>query len=190
MQHDNAPCWQGPRRLWVALGHPSTNPRIAALASTRARYRCVRQARSGRAAGQRSSASPSRSHQTTVPNTFPMPAVKAIASAPQNVTRAVPRRMFAPPARAPIAPRKARKARDAADTMATSAPAGDTKTMSRGMAAPTENDAADVSAACTGRAVVISEIPSSSRAWALRASFAINCWATCRATASSTPRLT
>ena len=52
-----------------------------------------------------------------------------------------------------------------------------------GIAAPKENDAAEVSAACTGRAVVISEIPSSSRAWALKASFAINCWATFRATA-------
>jgi transposase len=51
------------------------------------------------------------------------------------------------------------------------------------MAAPTENDAAEVSAACTGRAVVISEIPSSSCAWALKASFAINCWATWRASA-------
>ncbi len=36
--------------------------------------------------------------------------------------------------------------------MGTSAPAGDTTTMSKGIAAPTENDAADVSAACTGRA--------------------------------------
>ena len=43
------------------------------------------------------------------------------------------------------------------------------------MAAPTANVAADVSAACTGRAVVISEIPSSSRAWAAKASFAISC---------------
>jgi hypothetical protein len=37
-------------------------------------------------------------------------------------------------------------------------------TMSKGMAAPTENVAAEVNAACTGRAVVISETPSSSRA--------------------------
>jgi hypothetical protein len=36
---------------------------------------------------------------------------------PENITRAVPRRTFAPPALAPIAPRKARKPRDAADTM-------------------------------------------------------------------------
>jgi hypothetical protein len=59
--------------------------------------------------------------------------------------------------------------------MGTSAPAGDTTTMSTGIAAPTENDAAEVSAARTGRAVVVSEIPSSSRACALRASFAVSC---------------
>ena len=41
---------------------------------------------------------------------------------------------------------------------------GETTTISKGMAAPTENMMADVSAACTGRALVISEIPSSSRA--------------------------
>src|SRR5450759_1020085 len=119
--------------------------------------------------------------QITVPNNFPMPAVRAIAKAPQNVTRAVARRTLAPPTLAPIAPSKARKPKDAADTIGTSVPAGDTTTMSKGMAAPTENVAAEVSAACTGRAVVISEIPSSSRAWAVKASFAISCWATCRA---------
>src|ERR1700686_4654477 len=104
--------------------------------------------------------------QTTAPKSLPMPAVRAIAKAPQNVTRAVARRTFAPPVLAPIAPRRARKPKDAADTRGTSAPGGDTTTMSKGIAAPTENDAAEVSAACTGRAVVISEIPSSSRAWA------------------------
>jgi len=34
---------------------------------------------------------------TTVPNKAPMPAVIAIASAPQNVTRTIPIRMRAPP---------------------------------------------------------------------------------------------
>src|SRR5674476_54530 len=81
--------------------------------------------------------------QITVPKSFPMPAVSAIARAPQNVTRSVARRILAPPARAPIAPSTARKAKDAADTMGTSALAGDTTTMSNGMTAPTENDAAD-----------------------------------------------
>src|SRR5580704_9859785 len=85
--------------------------------------------------------------QTTVPKSLPMPAVRAIASAPQNVTRAVARRTFAPPVLAPIAPRRARKPNEAADSRGTSAPGGDTTTMSKGRAAPTENDAADVSAA-------------------------------------------
>jgi hypothetical protein len=57
---------------------------------------------------------------------------------------------------------KARKPNDVADTRRTSAPVGDTTI--KGMAAQTVNDAADVSAACTGCAVVISEIPNSSRA--------------------------
>ena len=64
----------------------------------------------------------------------------------QNVTRAVARRTFAPPALAPIAPRRARKPKDATDTTGTSALAGDMTTMSKGMAAPTENVAADVRA--------------------------------------------
>jgi cytochrome b561 len=93
-----------------------------------------------------------------------IPAVRAIAQAPQNVTRAVARRTFAPPALAPTAPRSARKPKDVADTIGTIAPMGDTTTISKGNAAPTENVKADVNAAWTGRAVVISEIPSSSRA--------------------------
>jgi hypothetical protein len=48
--------------------------------------------------------------------------------------------------------------------MGTNLLAGETSTINRGMAAPTANVAAEVSAAWTGRAVVISEIPSSSRA--------------------------
>ena len=36
--------------------------------------------------------------QTTVPKSLPIPAVRAIARAPKNVTRGVARRMFAPPA--------------------------------------------------------------------------------------------
>jgi len=42
--------------------------------------------------------------------------------------------------------------------------------MSKGM----ENDAADVIAACTGRAAVAAEIPSSSRAWTAKASFMVS----------------
>ena len=94
-----------------------------------------------------------------------MPAVMAMANAPQNVTRVVARMMFAPPAFAPTAPSRARKPRDAMDTTGPRIRGGDTTTMSNGMAAPMENVAADVRAACTGRAAVISEMPSSSRAW-------------------------
>ena len=90
--------------------------------------------------------------------------MRAFANAPQNVTRAVARRTFAPPAFAPIAPRSARKPKDAEDTIGIIAPIGDMTTISKGKAAPIENVKADVNAACTGRAVVISEIPSSSRA--------------------------
>ena len=82
----------------------------------------------------------------------------------QNATRVVARMMSAPPAFAPSAPSRARKPKDAMDTIGMSIVGGDTTTMSNGMAAPTENVVADVRAACTGRAVVISEMPSSSRA--------------------------
>src|ERR1017187_7864635 len=126
-------------------------------------------------------ANAARNLQTTVPNNLPIPAVRAIANAPQNVTRTVARRIFAPPTFAPIAPRRARKPKDAVNTIGTSAPVGDTTTISKGIAAPTVNDAAEASAACTGRAVVVFEIPSSSRAGAPKASFALSCWATCRA---------
>ena len=57
---------------------------------------------------------------------------------------------------------RARNPKEAADTIGTSALAGEMTTISNGMAAPTENITADVNAACTGRALVISEIPSSS----------------------------
>src|ERR1039458_10271888 len=97
-------------------------------------------------------------HQIIVPNSLPIPAVIPRAKAPQNVTRNVARRMFAPPAFAPTAPSRARKPRDAADTTGTSILMGATMTISNGIAAPTENITADVTAACTGRAVVISEI--------------------------------
>jgi hypothetical protein len=47
--------------------------------------------------------------QTIAPNNFPIPAVTPSANAPHNVTRRVARRIFAPPAFAPTAPRNARK---------------------------------------------------------------------------------
>ena len=53
-------------------------------------------------------------------------------------------------------------------------PAGDSSTTSSGIAAPDAKVAAEVSAACIGRATVISEMPSSSRACAPSASLAIS----------------
>ena len=84
-----------------------------------------------------------------------MPAVIPSANAPQNVIRMVARRIWAPPALAPTAPRNARKPSDAADVTGTRIVEGYTTTISNGMAAPTENVTADVRAACTGRAVVV-----------------------------------
>src|SRR6185436_10757120 len=99
-----------------------------------------------------------------LPKIAPMPAVRAMANAPQNVTRTVALRIFAPPALAPIAPNRARNAREAADTTGTSNLAGQIRTVRRGNKAPRVNIAADVKAATTGRAEVISEMPSSSLA--------------------------
>lgn len=54
--------------------------------------------------------------QTALPTRWPMPAVTAIAAAPQNATRAVARGMAAPPALAPSAPSTARKSSEAPET--------------------------------------------------------------------------
>jgi len=51
-----------------------------------------------------------------IPNSAPTPAVTAIASAPQNVTRIAPPATLAPPARAAIPPSSARKNKDVPDT--------------------------------------------------------------------------
>ena len=83
--------------------------------------------------------------QTTVPKIAPIPAVNAIASAPQKVTRSVALPTFAPPARAPIAPNRARKTSDPIETPATRAAGDMSKTIARGIAAPTATLNADVS---------------------------------------------
>lgn len=53
---------------------------------------------------------------TAVPNSAPTPAVTAIASAPQNVTRIAPAVMPAPPTLAATPPKSARKNKDVPDT--------------------------------------------------------------------------
>ena len=54
---------------------------------------------------------------TALPTRLPIPAVTAIASAPQKVTRVVARMTGAPPAFAPRAPSPARKTSEAPDTV-------------------------------------------------------------------------
>ena len=102
-----------------------------------------------------------------------MAAVKPIARAPQNTTRMVGLKTSAPPVFAPIIPSKARKANDPTETIGSSQVDGERRARMRGPAAPTENVAADASAACIGRAVLISETPSSSRACAPKTSLAV-----------------
>jgi len=55
-------------------------------------------------------------HPTVVPNNRPTAAVNAIASAPQNATRAEPFEAGAPPARAAIAPSAARHISETIET--------------------------------------------------------------------------
>ena len=103
-------------------------------------------------------------HHTGAPNSDPTPAVSAIASAPQNVTRNAAFMTGAPPAWAPNPPKSARNTIDVAMTTGISAARGVSSTVINGIAAPTANVPADANAACTGLAVVRSEIPNSSRA--------------------------
>jgi hypothetical protein len=118
------------------------------------------------------------SRQTTVPTMAPIPAVSAIASAPQKVTRIIGLKTSAPPVLAPSKPSRAKEANDPTETTGIIKLEGERSTRVSGAAAPAENVAADVRAACTGRPEVISEMPSSSRAWAPSASLAISCRAT------------
>ena len=71
-----------------------------------------------------------------------------------------------------------------------SAVAGDSIAMTSGSAAPRANVPAEDIAACTGRAPRVSEMPSSSRACAARASCSISCDATFVARSGCRPRST
>ena len=79
----------------------------------------------------------------TVPTSAPMLAVRAIASAPQKVTRIDARRTFAPPALAPTAPSKAKNSNDAIDTIGDNSDTGETTARSNGNAAPIAKVMAD-----------------------------------------------
>ena len=79
-----------------------------------------------------------------------MPAVIAIANAPQNATRKVALPTGAPPAFAPTAPRIAKNKSDATETPTIiGRPAGDNHAASKGIDAPVVKVAAEVIAACT-----------------------------------------
>ena len=79
-----------------------------------------------------------------MPTIAPMPAVTAMASAPQNVTRIIGVSTAAPPVLAPRKPRTARKISDPADTMGIRRLAGESTTSARGAAAPAEKVVAEV----------------------------------------------
>ena len=179
-----------PQRQWRGSGPAGRRPdRQAgrALGGRRCRQRDLARDASGEVGG----AIGKRGRlQTTLPKIAPIPAVSPIANAPQNVTRTVGFSKPAPPAFAPIAPSRARNSSDPTETTGIRTFDGEPRTSRSGAAAPTEKVAADANAACTGRAVLVSEMPSSSRACAPSASFAINCFATSRARSASTPRAT
>ena len=128
-------------------------------------------------------------YPSAVPNSRPTAAVASMASIPQMVTLTAPTKLGAPPTRAAIDPSATRHKSDTTATMGTNA-VGATRMVSTGTPAPTANVAADPNAACSGRAASSSVKPSSSRACAARAPFAISRCATVRASPGSSPRLT
>ncbi|MNS08433.1 hypothetical protein D3C72_398940 [compost metagenome] len=111
-----------------------------------------------------------------------------MARAPQKTTRVTDRPMGAPPALAPRAPSRAKPINADPATHSARPVMGAIAATTRGRAAPAEKVTAEVIAAWMGRAAVISDMPSSSRAWAPRASWAIICFATVVARSGVTPR--
>ena len=89
------------------------------------------------------------------PNKAPTPAVKAIAKAPQTVTRTAAVSIEAPPTLAAMDPRTARKISEQLETLHISAVTGNKRTIESGKAAPTANVTADAIAAWIGRAVIV-----------------------------------
>lgn len=85
---------------------------------------------------------------TAVPTRVPIPAVAAIAAAPQNATRKVALTTGAPPVLAPMAPSIAKHSNEATETvMIIGRPTGESHALTRGRQAPVVNVAAEVSAA-------------------------------------------
>ena len=96
---------------------------------------------------QRTALSAMYLHHGIAPNKAPTPAVRAMASAPQKVTRATDLPMDEPPAYAANAPSKARNTSEAPETVHDSVERGTMKISRKGNAAPTAKAAADASAA-------------------------------------------
>src|SRR6185436_13300413 len=81
------------------------------------------------------------------PNSAPAPAVRAMARAPQKVTRSAPLAAEAPPARAAMPPSTHRETRAAPATIGDTAPGGAKAAVTSGSRAPMANVPAEVSAA-------------------------------------------
>ena len=88
----------------------------------------------------------------------------SIANALQKTTRITPGPIFAPPAFAARPPRAASETRAETTVAGSSTDSGASAATIAGNAAPTAKLQAEASAACSGRAEVTSEMPSSSRA--------------------------
>src|SRR5579862_9754916 len=82
-----------------------------------------------------------------VPNSAPTPAVRDMASAPQNSTRVEPNSTPAPAARAANPPRSARSTSEVTETDRIKCPAGASTVTTTGTAAPRAKLLADASAA-------------------------------------------
>ena len=108
----------------------------------------------------------------------------------RKVTRTAAVMTEAPPARPAREPNSARNKSELPETVHMSADTGAKRTIRRGRAAPTAKVPAEANAAWTGRAVRVSDMPSSSRACAPSASCAINWVATWEASSASSPRPT
>ena len=80
-------------------------------------------------------------------NSHPTPAVTAMASAPQNVTRIAPIATLAPPARAAKPPRSARNINEVTETNGINLGAGANAVTKIGIVAPAAKLAADANAA-------------------------------------------
>ena len=124
------------------------------------------------------------------PKIRPIAAVTVIASAPPAVTRNAARPSGAPPRRPPKAPRAARLMRESAAIAGMRQAAGATRRVAIGTVPKEAKLAAEIHAACNGRAKDAGSMPSSSRMCAPRRSCALSCSATFVASSLSTPRRT